>query len=659
MVFDKPEDAQTFYMRYVRCVGFGIRKNHTRLSQSDKLLIGVDYTCSREWQPKQSNEGKTKSSKTNQSETKIGCKAMMSVSLRREEEKWVVTRFVTDHNHHELYTPRTTSLLRGHINITPAQKNLINVLNEAGIPATKIMSVLSHGSGGETNVGCALIDVQNHIVSIKNPGFVYSIQLDDNNRMGNCFWADTRSQLAYQYFGDVVAFDTTYLTNRYSMPFVPFTEVHHHHQSVMFGCALLVNVKPSSYVWLLRTWIEAMFGRAPSVIITDEDKSMRAAIAEVLPSTSHRLSHVFNKYPSFQGEFHHCIHDTMTTQEFEHEWTDLIQKYGLHENEWLTMLYGQREQWIPAYLQSMFCAGMSTTQRSESMNKFFKGFVRSTLDARYFKEKEKDLKTKNTKPVLKTCYKIEADAADVYTRKLFLMFQEELFSSKKYMSSKHCEDGVKKCYLVMLMGKEKPVYEVVLDPIEKNAIPSCHMFEFVGILCRYILAIFVKKSFVSSLLQQYILQRWTINSKSRALQENVDELKQEDSQISSTLRRNNLLIQFLEVVEEGQKSQRKHDYLALALRTTHSELLDLDDESNETRIHGGSAIEKQPQHSGQQLSNMPVTLLDPAHVSSKGRSKSLRLKHLMESQSGKKRKCSICKQTGHIKTSCSLHKQAS
>ncbi|XP_012833068.1 PREDICTED: uncharacterized protein LOC105953933 [Erythranthe guttata] len=206
------------------------------------------------------------------------------------------------------------------------------------------------------------------------------------------------------------------------------------------------------------------------------------------------------------------------------------------------------------------------------------------IDARYFKEKEKDLKTKNTKPVLKTCYKIEADAAN---------------------------DGVKKCYRVMLMGKEKPVYEVVLDPIEKNAICSCHMFEFVGILCRHILAFFVKKSL------------------------------------------------FLEVVEEGQKSQRKHDYLALALRKTHSELLDLDDESNETRIHGGSAIEKQPQHSGHQLSNMPVTLLDPPHVSSKGRPKSLRLKHPMESQSGKKRKCSICKQTGHIKTSCSLHKQAS
>ncbi|KAL7116770.1 hypothetical protein ACP275_03G026100 [Erythranthe tilingii] len=536
MVFDNPKDAQTFYTRYARRVGFGIRKNHTRLSQSDKLLIGVDYTCSREGQPKQSNEGKTKSSKTNQSETKIGCKAMMSVSLRREEEKWVVTIFVTDHNH-ELYTPRTTSLLRGHRKITPAQKNLINVLNESGIPATKIMSVLSHGSGGETNVGCALIDVQNHIgnkrrellkegdaqrmynyfmeCQSKNPGFVYSIQLDDNNRMGNCFWADTRSRLAYQYFGDVVTFDATYLTNRYSMPFVPFTGVNHHHQSVMFGCALLVNETTSSYVWLLRTWLEAMFGRAPSVVITDEDKSMRAAIAEVLPSTSHRLcmwhilqkvpellAHVFNKYPSFQGEFHHCIHDTMTTQEFEHEWMDLIQKYGLYENEWLTKLYGQREQWIPAYLRSMFCAGMSTTQRSEStLVSDFVHHYEKAIDARYFKEKEKDLKTKNTKPVLKTCYKIEVDAADIYTRKLFLMFQEELFSSQKYMSSKHCQDGVKKCYRVMLMGKEKPVYEVVLDPIEKNAICSCHMFEFVGILCRHILAIFVKKSLVSSFPQ--------------------------------------------------------------------------------------------------------------------------------------------------------------
>ena len=64
--------------------------------------------------------------------------------------------------------------------------------------------------------------------------------------------------------GDVVTFDATYLTNCYKMPFVPFTRVNYHHQSVMFECALLVNETVESYTWLLKTWLEAMLGCAPS-----------------------------------------------------------------------------------------------------------------------------------------------------------------------------------------------------------------------------------------------------------------------------------------------------------------------------------------------------------------------------------------------------------
>lgn len=74
---------------------------------------------------------------------------------------------------------------------------------------------------------------------LKNPGFFYAFQIDTEGRLAICFWVDSRSKMAYKYFGDVVTFDLTYLTNKYKMPFVPFTGVNHHQQSILFGCALL------------------------------------------------------------------------------------------------------------------------------------------------------------------------------------------------------------------------------------------------------------------------------------------------------------------------------------------------------------------------------------------------------------------------------------
>jgi transposase-like protein len=102
------------------------------------------------------------------------------------------------------------------------------------------------------------------------------------------------------------------------------------HLIFQFGCALLVNETAESYTWLLKTWLTTMLGRAPSTIITNDDKVLGKAIAEVLPNTTHRLclwhilqkvpehfAHIYNKYPSFQVDFHHCIHDTLTIEEFE------------------------------------------------------------------------------------------------------------------------------------------------------------------------------------------------------------------------------------------------------------------------------------------------------------------------------------------------------
>ncbi|XP_074327246.1 protein FAR1-RELATED SEQUENCE 5-like [Apium graveolens] len=64
-------------------------------------------------------------------------------------------------------------------------------------------------------------------------------EVDEENRLKCLVWIDPRCIMVYQNFGAVMAFDTTYRTNRYAMPFVPFTGVNHHYQLVIFGFALM------------------------------------------------------------------------------------------------------------------------------------------------------------------------------------------------------------------------------------------------------------------------------------------------------------------------------------------------------------------------------------------------------------------------------------
>jgi len=93
-----------------------------------------------------------------------------------------------------------------------------------------------------------------------NPRFFYAIDLDDEDRVRNVFWVDAKGRDDYQEFGDVISFDTTYITNKYKMPFAPFIGVNNHFQSRLLGCALLVDETSDTFKWLMKTWLKAMGG---------------------------------------------------------------------------------------------------------------------------------------------------------------------------------------------------------------------------------------------------------------------------------------------------------------------------------------------------------------------------------------------------------------
>ena len=88
---------------------------------------------------------------------------------------------------------------------------------------------------------------------------------------------------------------------------------------------------------------------------------------------------------------------------------------------------------------------------------------------------------------------MEDEAAKIYTRKVFQKFQEELIQSQKFISKKiEVQDGIH-IYKVHLFQRQTPAYIVRLNLELKNATCSCHKFEFMEILCRHVLMIFIKK----------------------------------------------------------------------------------------------------------------------------------------------------------------------
>jgi hypothetical protein len=146
----------------------------------------------------------------------------------------------------------------------------------------------------------------------------------------------------------LVTFDPTYLTNRYKMPFVPFTGVNHHKQSILFGCALLWDETEESFVWLLSTWLEAMSGVCPKTIITDQDAAITNAVARVFPNVNHHccmwhiekkvpeyLNTICHEYSDLKNHFYKCIHQSIIIEDFESDWEAMIDKYGLQDHRWL------------------------------------------------------------------------------------------------------------------------------------------------------------------------------------------------------------------------------------------------------------------------------------------------------------------------------------
>jgi len=81
--------------------------------------------------------------------------------------------------------------------------------------------------------------------------------------------------------------------------FVPFTGIDNHQKCVTFAAGLIRDETAETYTWLLNCFMKA-FKKEPTMVVTDQDKSMDIAIRNVFKTAKHRLCmwHITQKLPS-------------------------------------------------------------------------------------------------------------------------------------------------------------------------------------------------------------------------------------------------------------------------------------------------------------------------------------------------------------------------
>ncbi|KAG6677933.1 hypothetical protein I3842_14G053000 [Carya illinoinensis] len=442
MQFPTDNELMAYHKRYAKQQGFGVITQRTKREADGR----VRYLT-------------------------IGCARGGKINAHLVRGTWELTSVELAHNHSTV-SPQKSRFFRLHKNLDEYSQRMLDLNDRAGIHMNKNFRALVVDAGARKlrlgkGGGEVLTEYFKRMRS-QDDGFVYMIDVDEELSLRNVFWADARSRATYEYFGDVVTFDTTYLTNRYGMSFAPFVGVNYNRQPILLGAGLLSSEDTSTFFWLFQAWLECMDGRAP--------KS--------------------------------ALYDSQTCAKFEMKWGQLIEKYELSDSAWLQGLYNERSFWVLAYLKGVFWAGMSTTQRSESMNAFFNGFVHSGTSLKEFVdqfdnalrkkvelEMIADFNSSNQTIPCSSTFRIEKQFQAVHTSAKFKEVQKEvwgmilcnciLISKEGCISTYDVLDEITTNYDHVKSVK----YTIYFNEEEVDVKCTCALFEMRGILCRHALNI--------------------------------------------------------------------------------------------------------------------------------------------------------------------------
>lgn len=602
MEFESYDDAYNYYNCYATEAGFNVRVKNSWFKRNSREKYGAVLCCS--------SQGFKRVKDVNhlRKETRTGCPAMMRMRLV-DSKRWRILEVTLEHNHllgakthksnKKMGSGNKRKLPSNSDTDTPVKLYRAVVIDAGSDRNSNFNQKLPKTTSDQTNqLNLRKGDTQalyNYLCrgQLTNPNFFYLVDLNDEGGMRNFFWADARSRAANHYFGDVIFFDTTCLSNKYEVPLVSFVGLNHHGQSVMLGSGLLASETIQSYAWILKAWLTCTSGLSPQTIITDRCKVLESAVAEVFPKSQHRfcLSHIMRKAPEKLGGLRSYdatrkalmkgVYEALKPYDFEAAWGFMIQNFGVSDNEWLRSLYEDRAKWAPVYLKDTFFMGMAAARLGEKLNPFFDKYLHKqtplkefldkyelALQRRHKEEVNADMESRNSSPELKTRCSFELQLSKVYTRAIFKRFQlevEEMYScfstTQIHIEGQITIFSVKERVLHEGNRREIKDFEVLYNRPASEVRCICSCFNFYGYLCRHALCV-LNFNGVEEIPSKYILSRWKKDYKRLYLHDRGVESSDTSEKVMWF---NQLYRSALQVAEEGAISLDRYKVALRAL----------------------------------------------------------------------------------------------
>ncbi|KAL4565571.1 hypothetical protein LXL04_029673 [Taraxacum kok-saghyz] len=523
-LFPSFEDAFGFYKEYARKSGFEIRKATTEISRNGSGYSRRYIVCNREGENKKKNAYDSLKDKSRQERNRpshrVKCKA--SIRLKVDDSlRWEITHFEEKHTH-DFVKPEDAHFLKSNMRLTYQQKQLIHDVSGINMGPVKAFKLMKQSYGGYEHVGASEVEDLSSIIGEGDVDLVieklsrkreyltdYTFEFceDADGVLSGLFWVDEESKRNYVAFGDVVGFDATYRTNKYMMVFVPFTGIDNHQKCVTFAAGLLCSETK-----------ENTYNKEPTILMTDQDPSVKEVIPEVFSSSvRHRycMWHISQKFTKKLGtqlaktgvmnRLNDLIWDERLTPEvFENGWQSIMDDYALHTNEWFTDMFDARAIWIPAYFRDYHFSGlMRTSSRSEGENRFFGSLTNTdmhlieflsnfetTMESQRHVQRKNDHLSRYTVPENKSNLFMEGDALKIFTRSWRCR-------GKTNFSIRDTDEDVKRA------GD----YEVIFEKHNTTIQCSCTEFETTGKLCRHCFYV-LRMSGVNCFPSKYVENRW-------------------------------------------------------------------------------------------------------------------------------------------------------